>query len=363
MRNFRIFVAAVLTASGSAALALGSPHNGSYASAVTTCESCHQLHGTTSTGTLLKSTYSTNDSSCLTCHNLVGSTDSNSPFFNGWDATTQAAAGAAGIHHSWSATATNLGAVAPTNPDMSSRLIAGKLQCAVCHDPHAPNAAFVTGTSMRSSFPVGTPQNKTSGTGSGQLTVSSISATAGNATPAGYAIKIGSTATTFQISHNFYAATPTWSANLPFTAGTAVALDDSHVTVTISAGTVVGDYWLFYVSAPFIREDNTTGGMCMDCHKNRNQTYQNVEGTGPLAGTGGAITLGITVFSHPVAQPLNINGNNYDRATILAPDGTNQPYAANPTANLNTGAGGVVTCLTCHAPHNADSNSLTVDPQ
>jgi predicted CXXCH cytochrome family protein len=374
MRNIRFWVAAVgMTVAGNA-WAVSSPHDGSYNSAVAACESCHQLHGSTSSGTLLKSAYSTNDAACLTCHNTPGFTaDPNSPFNGGWDATTQASAGVAGIHHSWSATATNLGASVPTNTEMSKRVVAGKLQCAVCHDPHAANAPFVPGTSLRSSFPLGVAQNETSGTGTGTLTVVSIA----GASPAGYTLKMV-TANTFIISHDFYKATPTWlnwtgaawaagsSNGTGKPTGVGVTLDDPNVVVTFAGVPAVADAWVFYVSTPFLRADNSVGGMCADCHKDRNQTFQNVEGAGPLAGNGAAVVLGTTVFSHPVAQAMNANGHGYDRAVgaILDADGSLQSAGdGNRTNDLLTGTGGVVTCFSCHSPHNADSNSLTVDPQ
>jgi len=77
------------------------------------------------------------------------------------------------------------------------------------------------------------------------------------------------------------------------------------------------------------------------------------------------VTLGTTVFSHPVGHALNANAKGYDRTggILDAHGGLQSAGDGNRTNDLETGTGGAVTCLTCHHPHNADSNSLTVDPR
>jgi hypothetical protein len=97
-----------------------------------------------------------------------------------------------------------------------------------------------------------------------------------------------------------------------------------------------------------------------------------------VPGTGSGVVLGTTVFSHPVGQGLNTNAQGYDRASnaILDADGTLQPAYAQTTGrplpaggdgiasnDLALDASGLVNCLTCHHPHNADSNSLSVNPR
>jgi hypothetical protein len=109
--------------------------------------------------------------------------------------------------------------------------------------------------------------------------------------------------------------------------------------------------------------------MCVTCHKDRDQRWQDVEGGTANGHSGGklaSVVLGTTAFHHPVGQPL---ANDYDRTVgangdILDTDGAPQNGGApdaNETDDLVTGADGTVTCLSCHSPHNADSNSLTVD--
>ena len=70
---------------------------------------------------------------------------------------------------------------------------------------------------------------------------------------------------------------------------------------------------------------------------------------------------GVTLKSNPLASAP-------DRDVILDADGTVGESStdalsggANPSNDLVLGTGGVVGCTTCHAPHNADSNSLTVE--
>ncbi len=95
--------------------------------------------------------------------------------------------------------------------------------------------------------------------------------------------------------------------------------------------------------------------------------WQDVEGGTANAVSGGrlpTVSLGATVFSHPVGQGLNANAQGYDRATPLDANGGAQGSGSadtNASNDLRLSATAKVTCLSCHAPHNSDSNSLTTD--
>jgi hypothetical protein len=178
--------------------------------------------------------------------------------------------------------------------------------------------------------------------------------------PAGYAVRVVA-GSKVEISHDHAkSATPTWNLiNWPFTVGDTTAndypLDDLSVVVRFTVAPAVGDTWLFYVSYPLLRASNVADAMCMDCHADRVQDHTCVNGTSCTAN-------GTFQFSHPVNQALNENGEGYDRAAPIDVDGTSQDQAveANPSNKL-TLDGGAVRCTTCHAPHNADSNSISVD--
>ena len=61
---------------------------------------------------------------------------------------------------------------------------------------------------------------------------------------------------------------------------------------------------------------------------------------------------------------LDTNAKGYDRATPLDGNGADQGAAgadSNPTNDLPLDGSGNVQCLSCHAVHYADSNTLTVD--
>jgi predicted CXXCH cytochrome family protein len=365
--------AALAVAAPLAALATDAPHDASWAGAggAIDCSSCHRLHFSPG-GTL--TAQAGNFNLCQSCH--LNSTNFGFP----WAAGHQATPGTGGRSHRWDAVASNLGAT-PPNPASADPLESGMgkhldtgnvLKCSTCHDVHQADA--FPGTA-HTSVPLATNVSRTAGTGTGSLQLTSVPS---GAKAFGYVLRI-SGASQFKISHDNGATYFGWNgtswgadslggfaSGKPFTPGAAVSLDDGVTTVTFGAtGTFsVGDTFAsFYVSYPFLRGNG--GAMCVGCHKDRNQTWQNVEGTGPLAGNGQAITLGTTVFSHPVGQAPNANARGYDRASgaILDADGGVQsPGDGNPTNDLVL-VGGTVGCLTCHHPHNADSNSLTVDPR
>jgi predicted CXXCH cytochrome family protein len=328
------------------------------------CSSCHMVHRSLGTG-LTKN--SANSVLCDSCHSA--STNFGFP----WGSSMQAQAGVAGSSHSWSALASNLGATPPDPAsvstlarDMAAHLdTGGKLKCTTCHDTHAQKG----GGTLHTSVALGAPLTHT-GTGTGGLSLTNVQA---GAKAAGYVIKV-SAATQFKISHDNGATYlgfngTSWDLDTKagftngktFSNGSSVTLDDALASVTFTVGNAIGDvYQRFYVSYPFLRGDAAT--MCVTCHQNRNQTWQNVEGSGPIVGNNQAVVLGTTYFSHPVNQPMNANGHGYDRAIVLDADGSTTTDG-NKSNDLVLNASGNVTCMTCHYVHNADSNSLTVDPR
>jgi hypothetical protein len=381
MRSVRGLAVAALVAVPLGAAATEAPHDVSSGFA---CRNCHIAHGG---GTGLTSA-SVNSALCDSCH--VSGLAFGFPFTSG----QQAVPDVSGTSHSWSALASNLGAT-PPDPKSASTVVAalgqhldagGKLKCSTCHDAHV---ADTFGGTVHASVQFVTTIARSAGTGTGALQLTSAPA---GARAAGYVLRISSASPAqFKISHDGgatwfgYAGTgwapdtsSGYASGKPFTAGTAVSLDDGVTTVTFLGGTfVVGDTWKsFYVSYPFRRAN--AQAMCVGCHQDRNQTFQNVEGTGPLAGNLQPVFLGTTYFSHPVDQALNANGRGYDRASnaVLDADGSVQPLYSqsagvphpsggdgNFTNDLVLDAAGNVNCLSCHHPHNADSNSLTVDPR
>lgn len=366
-RMIRPLALAAVLAAPLAARATQAPHD---ASSDYGCKNCHIAHK--SLGTALTKT-NTTAALCDSCH------VSGLGFGFPWSSGQQAQPGTSGSSHSWTALASNLGATSPDpssadtlTADMGHHLDGGtRLKCTTCHDVHQADGV---GGTLHASVTLGTNLTVTSGTGTGTL---QLTATPAVAKAAGYVIKISGT-NQFKLSHDngktyFGWNGTTWGADSlagyangkPFTPGTPVTLDDGITLVTFSAaGTFVSQIWQnFYVSYPFLR--GTGAMMCVTCHRDRNQTWQNVEGTGPLAGNGQSITLGTTYLSHPVNQPLGANGRGYDRTGgILDANGALQSTGdGNTTNDLVVDSSSNVTCLSCHHPHNADSNSMTVDPR
>lgn len=341
------------------------PHDRS-SPAATDCKSCHALHNAQSAAL---TTTAGNANLCDSCHSL--STNFGFP----WNAAEQAVPGASGTSHRWDATATNLGATAPAaGTEMGRGLVGGKLQCSTCHDQHAGANRF-RGTQHASVTP-GTNVIRSGGTGTGTL---KLNAPAAAAKAAGYRVRIGPTATTFQISRDRGTTFLGWDGTA-WVAGNASGraitdltsnptLDDgTNVSVNFAGTFLVGDAWDFYVSYPFLRVSNAGGAMCTTCHKDRDMKYQDVEGgsaNGVPGGALGPVTLGTTVFHHPTDQALNTKSGGIDRAAPLDANGAVQGSAGKDIVVSNdlTFDAGSVTCLSCHHPHNADSNSLTEDPR
>ncbi len=329
----------------------------------TQCESCHSLHN--ALGTALQNK-ATNYDVCDSCHS--SKTGLGFP----WARPDQAVPGAGGSQHNWESAAANTTyqTQTPQTTAMATRLKNGNLQCSTCHDQHLAGASYAPSSVHFGPANLGTAARLPTGTqtpppGTGQLSLTRL---AGQLLPKGYRVRIGPAAGQFQVSHDAALTTPTWGTAYGFTAGTPVTLsqagDDPNLQVTITAGSKIGDYWDFYLGYPFLRATNANGELCEDCHRTRvnNDTVTGANGT--------------TVFSHPAGAPAGTPvtlSRPYDRSVgsqgpILDANGAGQtvpPTAdadANATNNIRVFTGNKVTCLSCHSPHNADSNSLTADP-
>ena len=184
----------------------------------------------------------------------------------------------------------------------------------------------------------------------------------------GYRLKIltvDGTGGTFAISHNFGIEAATWTAAIRFDNGADATLDDPAVKVKWTTGAQPGDYWDFYVSYPFLRLPLAEDTLCLACHRGMSMGPLRVSGQEPGYAPNGART-----YSHPVGEALNANGNNTDRTPENPDPAARELLDANGAAQ-STGDGnltndlkleaGKVRCTTCHAVHNADSNSLTTD--
>jgi hypothetical protein len=148
---------------------------------------------------------------------------------------------------------------------------------------------------------------------------------------------------------------------------TPQALDDATVQVTFTGTFAANDTFRFYVSYPFLRVEpsmTSANELCESCHVQRVQSELNSEGISgaPL----GTVTLGTTVFSHPVGEALN---HAYDRkgtstqGAILDASGVPQATGdGNRTNDLRLfgASADTVRCLSCHYPHQQPSNSLYV---
>lgn len=369
MRTTRILLAALLALVAPAfAAALDAPHNTSQTQTtlVDGCQACHQLHN--AIGTSLTTQVTITDA-CMSCHASVPGAGALHRLGFPWASGDQAdLAAQTGSHHRWDATAINagVGTTVPSDPEMAARVIAGRLECSVCHDPHISNKAFAPTSSMHTSIAVGAAVNETNA-GGGSATLTLVAADSALAVARGYRIRVisaGNVAASYDGGLTWFRPTTNtgaaWVADAavpvggPYLTTIDLSLQDPALRVRITAGASVGDYWDFYVSFPMLRSPNLTGSLCLTCHGERAQTYAEVR-------TGGD---GVKRFSHPVGAPLTANGLGYDRAIPLDVDGGAQGAGdTNATNDLQVGSGGVIGCTSCHAPHNADSNSLTVDPR
>ncbi|WP_242392763.1 cytochrome c3 family protein [Anaeromyxobacter oryzisoli] len=359
MRALRLFAALVALAGPLVARATDAPHAASVIQNSTGCEDCHMLHFAVGP-TLTKQ--ADNFTVCTSCHNNLAASFT---FGGKWYSSDQGTPGAGGHSHHWNTSTTNAtyGATPPTSSALSSYTPGNVLQCSTCHDPHPASAANAP-ANVHVSVATGTALAQSGGATSGATMTLAVGATP---VPNGYRIQIGPAANQFQVSHNArYQSTTsvTWTSTYTITAAnTAIPLsaagDDPALSVTFSTmPTATGGYWDFYVSYPFLRMAAGEGELCVSCHAARNQTHTDVESSTTYGWGSGK------PFSHPVGEAPNANGGGYDLSTPLDVNGAVQGAAgkdANATNDLLLSPTGKVTCVSCHAAHNADSNSQTVD--
>lgn len=362
-----VLVAVVVWLTPSMAEATDWQHESPIANA--NCYECHSLYVRSVDNV---SNYTTG---CLGCHNQGGHL-----YGTPWGDQDEAVPGVTGNNHNWSGPAVSAehGANISLLPDAARKaLVNGNLQCTVCHNPHVSAAA--SPESMHVQFPPGEARGKTGtygtvgGTGTMTTTVASGSAAKG------FRVRIRSvTATggTFIISHVPGGRDGTWlnwvnsawtyvgptGAGYPFEFGVDAPLDVAGVSARWTTGVAEGDFWDFYVGYPFLRITNVNDGACVNCHAQRVMNHVRARGLDTNYPPNG-----VRKFSHPVGVGLNANGFNTDRSVILDVDGTSGSSTTdgdggvqNKSNDLNLSSGNVV-CTTCHAAHNADSNSLTVD--
>jgi hypothetical protein len=359
MRKLGYLAAALVALVPLAGSALDAPHDGSFTD--NNCDNCHSLYTNSGSGQL------NYNAGCTSCHNARPASTRGFP----WLTSDQAMPAQGGNQHSWTGFAVNpsAGTVSPSSPDVAKRLVDGKLQCATCHDAHNASAANQPG-SIHTSITVGAAVDEAGGPPEGTAKMTLV---APGTAAKGYRLQIQTaTATggTFVISHDAGLAAPTWAnwngtawavgtatgPGKPFTNDTPVALDDAAVTVQWSAGAAPGNYWDFYVSYPFVRASNVDDAFCTMCHSAFVMDSTKVEGNHPYYKPDGK-----RLFSHPVGEAPNANGKRYDRPDILDANGDVQSVGDGNTTNDLGLRNGVVRCTTCHAAHNADSNSLTLD--
>ncbi len=353
-------VVLLVAAAAPPAAAVDAPHDASFTTG--DCTECHALHNATGAGLINQPT---NFALCASCHDASAT---GARLGYPWGTADQATPGSGGAHHHWDSLANNptYGATPPApTSEMGKRVRNGYLQCSTCHDQHAASPAF--GGVQHTSYPPGVPQTHLAG-GTGACQLALLQPTAA-AAPRGYLVDVvlaGAVGTArFRFSND---GGRSWfvGPGVPYTTPASAALtsatsntlnDGANVTVRWSGGAcAVGDQWKFYVSYPFLRVSNVNSAMCETCHASRVMNHVAVEGPGN----------GVTVFSHPVGVTLNVNAKGYDRAAnaLLDANGALQSTGdGNPTNDLLLASDGTVRCLSCHYPHNADSNSLTVDPR
>ncbi|HZZ83279.1 MAG TPA: cytochrome c3 family protein [Anaeromyxobacteraceae bacterium] len=378
-RSLLLFFGLAALAAAGVAYALDPPHNATPSlAAITTpigCTSCHVAHNALG-GTL--TTDSSQSNLCNSCH--AKSTNYGFPWTGSF---VQAVPDVGGEHHRWDANAVNPDHDA-VSPDpvafaaMSTRITknGGKISCSVCHDQH-DGATGTGGTGLTQHV---SAVNAQLAGGSGQSVVvntPTMSAPNNSAVPRGYLIQIvvaGAPGTAkYNISHDggasWFGYSGGWTGvaalgTSPQTTSTTTdTLDDAAVTVKFSGTFVVGDKFAFYISYPLLRYSNDQSKLCLACHPARGQTSACVEGGATTDGAGkSCVADGTRTFSHPVNMAFGAKTTRTLTAGLVKADGTLQTTVNNSDAtNIHVGSNTTVQCLSCHYPHNADSNSLTTE--
>jgi hypothetical protein len=341
------------------------------------CHYCHTL--ATRTGVIGANF----NNACTGCH-----TQHAGPFGFPWPDTDQAVPGTTGTSHNWSGPGNSPehGAVVHLGYITQYNWAGGNLQCIVCHEVH--KQAPASADSMHVSVALDTPRGKDGTVNADTTGAATMSLSVAQGTQAaGIRVRIRTvTATggTFIISHDYGWSATRWIVwngsawvegdatgnGFPFNDGQAVPLDTPGATVkfaNVASAARVGDYWDLYVGYPFLRYTNSDDGICIGCHQERVMNHLRARGLDR-----GYLPNGVRKFSHPVGVGLNANGYGTDRAAALDADGSTTSSSqdglaadgvtkvANKTNDLVLN-GGIVRCTTCHAVHNTDSNSLSVD--
>ena len=349
MRNLGLLAAAALVSIAPLARAIDAPHDQTFSTG--TCDNCHAMYQTTASGAKDFSP------GCVSCHNGLTSNSAKALGFPWVANTDQAKPGLQGSQHSWSGYAKQAGAGAapPALAALASKLIDGKLQCAVCHDLHTSTPTYTP--DRITSVPVGGSITS----GAGTLTL----VTAGPSTKA-WRIKIQAGGT-YIISHDFGLATPTWlnyvggtwqpgtdpGTGKGYTVGANETLDDGATVVKLGGTLAAGNFFDLYVAYPLLRYSMVSNAFCYLCHQERVMDHVRAGGRDPNYPPNGS-----NVFSHPVSVALNQNGGGYDRTDLLDANGKGQSVGDGKTTNDLALDGGQVRCTTCHAIHNGRSNSL-----
>ncbi|MEN8163961.1 MAG: cytochrome c3 family protein [Acidobacteriota bacterium] len=307
----------------------------------TGCHVAHQAPGDSLTGS------AGNVLLCQSCHNPAGQA-SDRPITS----ADVAHPNIGGTSHAFGVPAINAecDSQMPNNTAMQLRVMDDNIVCSTCHNQHSGNAA--DGGTPRISQP-----KRITALGS----TGAISSTGTYTGPEGawYLLEIESAGNEDTASFRYSKDNgDSWEAT-GLTAGPAVILD-CGVTVSFGTGSYqVSERWRLCGSWPFVRGavdsgDNMAGiDFCRDCHRSWVMDHLAVE------------TYDGTFRSHPVGVPLNANARSYDRMVPLDGNGEAQGSLGadlNRSNDLLPDEEGNVQCLTCHAVHFADNNTLTGNP-
>ncbi len=339
------------------------PHDDSFSIG---CDSCHMGH--LSLGDSLTNK-TTNALLCQQCHD----SSSDHPMLETFNNTIP---GTTGKHHRWAVSAVNTsaGAGIPSSAAMSTRLDSGNIMCSTCHNQHWTNNNG--DLQPEPPYPAAADQTNDSGL-AGPLSGVLYEPASVAPVPRGYLVDFttggGYSAAAYRVSYNqgitWWGFTGgVWVENdptsrvIPADSATAQNLDNDSIAnarFDVSLNNFdPSDQYSFYISYPFVRlpldsGDNATGNLfCRDCHSPWVMTHTDTA------------TYDGSYKSHPVGVPLNANGKSYDRTAPLDANGAPQGGAgidSNHTNDLTLDSGNLVQCMSCHAVHYADSNSVTED--